>query len=139
MLPSFVSNKLPPTKALAVQTAIIGGGAGFSLCFPKPESFDASFHIILGSHRGHFLRPEGFYYPSSVERMPLGWKRYEAFLSFQTELNAFLFPYLCKTFPLCESLGAKAFLSSVLPYSEKYESRKARISLPQRKTAEDGA
>jgi len=71
--------------------------------------------------------------------MPLGWERYEAFLAFQAELNAFLFPYLCKTFPLCESLGAKGFLSSVLPCSEKYESREAWISPPQRKTAEEGA
>ena len=139
MLPSFVSSKLPPAKALAVQTAIVGGGAGFSLYFPKPESFDASFHITLGSHRGQFLRPEGFYYPAPIEKMPLGWERYEAFLAFQAELNAFLFPYLCTTFPLCESLGAKGFLSSVLPYSEKHESRKAWISLPQRKTAEEGA
>lgn len=136
MLPSFASASLPPVKALAMQTAIIGGGAGFSLYFPKPAGFDSSHLVLLGSHKGYFLRPEGFYRPQSLDAMPLGSERLEAFLSFQAELCAFLFPFFVKAFPLCESLGAQRFLTFTLPYSEKYESRKAWLSLPNRKSAE---
>jgi hypothetical protein len=139
MLPSFASASLPPIKALAKQTAIVGGGAGFSLYFPKPEGFDASHLVSLSRHKGYFLRPEGFYYPSPIERMPLGSERYESFLDFQAELCAFLFPYFVKAFPLCESLGEKRFLSSTLPWEGKYESKSLWLSLPQRKSAEGKA
>jgi hypothetical protein len=136
MLPSFASASLPPIKALAKQTAIVGGGAGFSLYFPKPEGFDASHLVSLSRHKGYFLRPEGFYYPSPIESMPLGFERYESFLAFQAELCTFLFPYFVKAFPLCESLGEKRFLSSTLPWEGKYESKSLWLSLPQRKSAE---
>ena len=136
VLPSFVSS-IGQTKALAWQTAIIGGGAGFSLYFPA-ERESSSFLVHLGSHDGLFQRPEGYYYPQEIEAMPLGKERYEAFLTFQKELNAFLFPLFCKAFPLAESLGEKLFLSSVLPYSQKYESRKAWLTLPSAKRCVKG-
>ena len=139
MLPSFASASLPPIKALAKQTAIMGGGAGFSLYFPKPEGFDASHLISLSSHKGYFVRPESFYRPKSLDLMPLGFERYESFLAFQAELCAFLFPSFVKAFPLCESLGAKRFLASTLPYSEKHQSKSLWLSLPQRKSAEGEA
>jgi len=132
-LPAFASASLPPIKALAKQTAIIGGGAGFSLYFPKPEGFDASHLVILSRHKGYFLRPEGFYRPASLDAMPLGSERLEAFLAFQAELLGFLFPYFAKAFPLCESLGSQRFLSNVLSYSERYESKSLWLSLPDRK------
>ena len=135
-LPAFASASLPPIKALACQTAFVGGGAGFSLYFPKPEGFDPGHLIMLSSQKGFLLRPEGFYRPASLDLMPLGAERLEAFLAFQTELLGFLFPYFAKAFPLCESLGSRRFLSSVLPYSERYESRKAWLLLPDRKSAE---
>lgn len=137
MLPSFASEKLPKVKALAKQTAMVGGGAGFDLYFKKPEGFDASFLVSLSSHSGCFLRPEGFYYPSAIESLPLGWERYESFLAFQTELQSFLFPYFIKAFPLAESLGEKRFLSSVLPWEQKYESKSVWLALPDRKSAEE--
>lgn len=136
MLPSFASASLPFTKALACQTAIIGGGAGFSLYFPKPKGFDPGHLVSLGDRRGYFLYAEGFYRPASLDSMPLGGERLEAFLAFQSELLGFLFPFVVKAFPLCESLGSKRFLSSVLSYSKSYESRKAWLSLPDRKSAE---
>jgi hypothetical protein len=133
MLPSFTS-ALQQTKALACQTALIGGGAGFSLYFPfAKERGSASFLVSLSSHDGMFQRPEGYYYPEEVEKMPLGWERYEAFLSFQKELNAFLFPFFCEAFPLAERLGDQRFLSSCLPYDEKHESRKTWLLLPAAK------
>jgi hypothetical protein len=136
MLPSFISASLPPTKALACQTAIIGGGAGFSLYFPCHQREGRNFLVSLSSHDGYFQRPEGYYYPESLESMPLGFDRLEAFNAFQAELLSFLFPYFVKAFPLCESLGSQRFLSSVLSYSESYESRKAWLLLPDRKGAE---
>ena len=139
MLPSFASASLPHVKALAKQTAIIGGGAGFSLYFPKPEGFETSHLVILSSRKGYFLRPEGFYYPSAIERMPLGFERYESFLAFQAELSAFLFPYFAKAFPLCKSLGEKGFLTSSLSWEEKHQSKSLWLSLPQRKSAEGEA
>jgi hypothetical protein len=132
-LPAFASASLPPIKALACQTAIVGGGAGFSLYFPCPITDGQSFLVSLSSHKGYFQRPEGYYYPSSLESMSLGFDRLEAFNAFQAELLGFLFPYFVKAFPLCESLGSQRFLSSVLSYSEKYESRKAWLLLPARK------
>lgn len=129
MLPSFASCVIS-TKALAVQTAIVGGGAGFSLHFPCHNTEKASFLVSLSSHRGWFQRPEGYYYPAEIERLPLGEERYKAFLSFQEELNAFLFPYFVKALPLAKSLGESRFLSSVLPYDQKHESKKAWIELP---------
>jgi hypothetical protein len=133
MLPSFASASLLPVKALAKQTAIVGGGAGFSLYFPKPKGFDASHLVSLSRHKGYFLRPEGFYRPASLDAMPLGRERLEAFLAFQAELLDFLFPYFAKAFPLCESLGSQRFLSNVLSYSERYESKSLWLSLPDRK------
>ena len=135
-LPSFASS-IGQTKALAWQTAIVGGGAGFSLYFPA-ERESSSFLVHLGSHDGLFQRPEGYYYPQEIEAMPKGADRLEAFLAFQKELNAFLFPLFCKAFPLAESLGEQRFLSSVLPYSQKYESRKAWLTLPAAKRCVTG-
>jgi hypothetical protein len=135
-LPAFASASLPPIRALACQTAICGGGAGFSLYFPKPEGLEAGHLVSLSGQKGYFLRPEGFYRPGFLDAMPRGSERLEAFLAFQSELLAFLFPYFVEAFPLCESLGSQRFLSSVLPYSQKYESRKAWIMLPDRKGAE---
>ncbi len=132
-LPSFASS-LQQTKALAVQTAIVGGGAGFSLYFPlAKERESASFLVSLSSHDGIFQRPEGYYYPKEIEAMPLGEERYRAFLSFQKELNAFLFPFFCEAFPLAERLGEQRFLSSCLPYEEKHKSGKAWLLLPASK------
>jgi hypothetical protein len=71
--------------------------------------------------------------------MPLGFERYESFLAFQVELSAFLFPYFAKAFPLCRSLGEKGFLTSSLPWEEKYQSKSLWLSLPQRKSAEGEA
>ena len=139
MLPSFASASLPPVKALAMQTAIIGGGAGFSLYFPKRKGCDTAHLVSLSGRKGYFVRPEGFYRPESLDAMPLGSERFEAFLSFQAELCAFLFPFFVEAFPLCESLGAQRFLTFTLPYSERYESRKAWLSLPDRKSAEGKA
>ena len=136
MLPSFASASLPPVKALARQTAIVGGGAGFSLYFPKLKGFETPHLVILSSRQGYFVPPEGFYRPESLDAMPLGFERYESFLAFQAELCAFLFPYFVKALPLCKSLGAKRFLSSTLPWEEKYESKALWLSLPQRKSAE---
>jgi hypothetical protein len=62
-LPAFASASLPPIKALACQTAIVGGGAGFSLYFPCPITDGQSFLVNLSSHKGYFQRPEGYYYP----------------------------------------------------------------------------
>lgn len=134
--PSFASASLPPIKALAWQTPLIGGGASFSLYFPKVPSSADNFLVSLASYEGWFQRPEGFYYPSSLENMPVGWERYESFLVFQKEMNAFLFPFFIAAFPLAESLGEEGFLSSVLPYSQTYERKKAWLSLPDRKSAE---
>ena len=132
-LPSFASPDLQ-TKALACQTATCGGGAGFSLYFPlTKERGSASFLVSLSSHNGMFQRPEGYYYPTEIERMPLGWERYDAFLAFQKELNTFLFPFFCEAFPLAERLGDQRFLSSCLPYEEKHESRKSWLLLPAAK------
>lgn len=139
VLPSFASSSLPFTKALACQTAIIGGGASFSLFFPKPASLSPSSGIVsLSSHRGLFLRPEAFYRPSSLDQLPLGSERLEAFLSFQEDLRLFLFPFFIEAFPLSASLG-KRFLESPLPYDQKHESRKAWLLLPDRKSAEGEA
>jgi len=139
MIPSFVSASLPFTKALACQTAIIGGGANFSLYFPHPERGFNSGHLVsLGRFKGYFVYPESFYYPASLDAMPLGGERLEAFLAFQAELLSFLFPFIAKAFPLCESLGSKRFLSSVLSCGKTYESRKAWLLLPDRKEAEEG-
>lgn len=135
-LPAFASASLPPIKALACQTAFVGGGAGFSLYFPCASISGKNFLVSLSSHKGYFQRPEGFYYPESLEALPLGFERLEAFEAFQAELLSFLFPYFAKAFPLCESLGSQRFLSSVLPYSERYESRKVWLLLPDRKGAE---
>ena len=135
-LPAFASASLPPIKALACQTAFVGGGAGFSLYFPKPEGFDPGHLVTLSGQKGFLLRPEGFYRPDSLDAMPVGSERLEAFLAFQAELLSFLFPYFAKAFPLCESLGSQRFLSSVLSYSVRYESRKAWLLLPDRKGAE---
>lgn len=133
LLPSFASPDLQ-TKALACQTAIVGGGAGFSLYFPlAKERKGTSFLVSLSSHNGMFQRPEGYYYPAEIERMPLGWERYDAFLAFQKELNAFLFPFFCEAFPLTKRLGDQRFLSSCLPYEEKHESRKTWLLLPAAK------
>lgn len=143
MYPSFASEKLPSIKALACQTAMVGGGAAFDLYFRKPEGFHTSHLVSLPRHKGYFLRSEGFYYPCELERMPTGWERYESFLAFQAELQAFLFPYFVKAFPLAESLGEKRFLSSVLPWQEdgkplpKYESKSLWLALPDRKSAEE--
>jgi len=131
-LPSFASS-FQQTKALACQTAMCGGGVGFSLYFPIESRKGRSFLVSLSSHDGMFQRPEGYYYPEVIERMPLGWERYDAFLSFQKELNAFLFPFFCEAFPLAERLGDQRFLSSCLPYEEKHESRKAWLLLPAAK------
>ena len=131
-LPSFAS-ALQQTKALACQTAMCGGGAGFSLYFPIESTEGRSFLVSLSSHDGMFQRPEGYYYPEELEKMPLGWERYEAFLAFQKELNAFLFPFFCNAFPLAESLGAQRFLSSCLPYEENHKSGKAWLLLPAAK------
>lgn len=135
MLPSFASASLS-VKALACQTAIVGGGAGFSLFFPCHNTEGKSFLVSLSSHSGWLQRPEGYYYPQSLEAMPLGFERLEAFHAFQAELSSFLFPFFCKAFPLAESLGSQRFLSSVLPYSQKYESKKAWLLLPASKGAE---
>jgi hypothetical protein len=137
MLPSFASASLPFTKALACQTAIIGGGASFSLYFPQPKrGFDSGHLVSLGSSKGYFVCPESFYRPAFLDAMHLGSERLEAFLAFQSELLGFLFPFIAKAFPLCKSLGSKRFLSSVLSYGETYESRKAWLLLPDRKGAE---
>ncbi len=132
LLPSFTSSS-QQIKALACQTAMCGGGAGFSLYFPIENREGRSFLVSLSSHNGMFQRPEGYYYPEEVEKMPLGWERYDAFLSFQKELNAFLFPFFCEAFPLAERLGDQRFLSSCLPHEEKHESRKAWLLLPAAK------
>lgn len=129
MLPSFASS-LISTKALAVQTAIVGGGAGFSLYFPCHNTKKASFLVSLSSHSGWFQRPEGYFYPIEIEKLPLGEQRLRAFLAFQKDLSSFLFPYFVKALPLAEGLGESRFLSSVLPYDQKYKSRKAWIELP---------
>lgn len=129
MLPSFVSPS-STVKALAWQTAIIGGGAGFSLYFPCDNPEGKSFLVSLASHSGMFQRPEGYYYPESLERMPLGFDRLEAFNVFQAEMLRMIFPAFVKAFPLAESLGESRFLSSVLPYDQKHESKKAWIELP---------
>jgi len=128
-LPSFASS-LQQTKALGCQTAICGGGAGFSLYFPIESTKGRSFLVSLSSHNGMFQRPEGYYYPKEIEAMPLGEERYRAFLSFQKELNAFLFPFFCEAFPLAERLGEQRFLSSCLPCEEKHKSGKAWLLLP---------
>ena len=135
-LPAFASASLPPIRALARQTAICGGGAGFSLYFPKPEGLEAGHLVSLSGQKGYFLRPEGFYRPASLDLMPLGAERLEAFLAFQAELFAFLFPYFQRPFPACSSLGAQRFLTHTLPYDQVYGSRKTWIELPDRKGAE---
>lgn len=132
-LPAFVSSS-ETVKALACQTAIIGGGAGFSLYFPCATTEGKSFLVSLSAHKGWFQRPEGYYYPDTLEAMPLGSDRLEAFYAFQEELNAMLFPLFIEAFPLAESLGHR-FLSSCLAYDRRYESRKAWLSLPARKEA----
>jgi hypothetical protein len=135
MLPSFVSPSVT-VKALACQTAMIGGGASFSLYFPCENIAGKSFLVSLSSHHGMFQRPEGYYYPESLERMPLGFDRLEAFNAFQKEMLSMIFPAFVKAFPFAESLGKARFLSSVLPYDQKHESRKAWLSLPARRDAQ---
>ena len=135
MLPSFVS-PFSTVKALACQTAMIGGGAGFSLYFPCESTEGQSFLVSLSSHRGMFQRPEGYYYPESLERMPLGFDRLEAFNAFQKEMLSMIFPAFVKVFPLAESLGEARFLCCVLSYDQKHESRKVWLSLPARREAQ---
>ena len=135
MLPSFVSPS-STVKALACQTAMVGGGASFSLYFPCENTESQSFLVSLSSHNGWFQRPEGYYYPESLERMPLGFDRLDAFNAFQKEMLSMIFPAFVKAFPLAESLGEARFLSSVLPYDKKHESRKAWISLPAKREAQ---
>lgn len=135
MLPSFVSPS-STVKALACQTAMIGGGASFSLYFPCDNTKGKSFLVSLSSHSGMFQRPEGYYYPESLERMPIGFDRLEAFNDFQKEMLSMIFPAFVKAFPLAESLGEAHFLFSVLPYDQKHESRKAWLSLPARREAQ---
>ena len=134
MLPSFASAS-STVKALACQTAIIGGGAGFSLYFPCLSIEGKSFLVSLSSHKGYFQRPEGYYYPESLERMPLGFDRLDAFHTFKQEMLSMVFPSFVDAFPLAESLGAKRFLSHCLSYDQKHQSRKAWLSLPARKDA----
>ena len=69
-LPAFASASLPSIKALACQTAFVGGGAGFSLYFPKPEGFDPGHLVTLSGQKGFLLRPEGFYRPDSLVLIP---------------------------------------------------------------------
>lgn len=135
-LPAFASASLPPTKALACQTAIVGGGAGFSLYFPCANTRGKSFLVSLSSHKGYFQRPEGFYYPESLEALPLGFERLEAFEAFQAELLSFLFPYFQQVFPACSPLGSQRFLSGVIPPNQAYASRRTWLLLPDRKGAE---
>ena len=135
-LPAFASASLPPIKALACQTAFVGGGAGFSLYFPKPEGFDPGHLVTLSGQKGFLLRPEGFYRPDSLDAMPVGSERLEAFLAFQAELLSFLFPYFQEAFPACSPLGSQRFLSGIIPPNQAYASRKTWLLLPDRKGAE---
>lgn len=132
MLPSFVSPS-STVKALACQTAMIGGGASFSLYFPCENTEGQNFLVSLSSHSGMFQRPEGFYYPDFLEKMPLGFGRLEAFNAFQKEMLSMIFPFFVKAFPLAESLGEARFLYSVLPYDQKFKSSNDWLSLPARK------
>lgn len=134
MLPSFVSPSAT-VKALACQTAMIGGGASFSLYFPCENTEGQSFLVSLSSHRGMFQRPEGYYYPESLESMPLGFDRLEAFNAFQEEMLSMIFPFFQQAFPACSPLGSQRFLSGIIPPNQAYASRKTWLSLPARREA----
>ena len=138
-LPSFASAELPSVKALATLSPFFGGGATFGLLFRKPETLRASHLVSLCSQQGYFVYPETFYRPESLDKMPQGWERLEAFEAFQKELLSWLFPFFCEAFPLAERLGEERFLSSCLPYSEHYEGKSLWLSLPNRKSAEGEA
>ena len=99
-------------KGLFRQSALIGGGASFSLFFPlagSSESPEASRFGSLSSFSSHpgklFAEASAFYRPSSLDLLPLGWERYESFLSFRKSLESWLFPFCAACFPASLPLG----------------------------------
>lgn len=109
-LPSMAKDAT--VKGLFRQSALIGGGASFSLFFPlngSPESPEASRFGSLSSFSSHpgklFAEASAFYRPSSLDQLPLGWERYERFLSFRKSLESWLFPFCAACFPASLPLG----------------------------------
>ena len=97
-------------KGLFRQSALIGGGASFSLFFPLEEAErEASRFNSLSSFSSHpgklFAEASAFYRPSSLDQLPLGWERYESFLSFRKSLESWLFPFCVACFPASLPLG----------------------------------
>jgi hypothetical protein len=97
-------------KGLFRQSALIGGGASFSLFFPLEEAErEASRFNSLSSFSSHpgklFAEASAFYRPSSLDQLPLGWERYESFLSFRKSLESWLFPFCAACFPASLPLG----------------------------------
>jgi len=97
-------------KGLFRQSALIGGGASFSLFFPLEEAErEASQFNSLSSFSSHpgklFAEAPAFYRPSFLDQLPLGWERYESFLSFRKSLESWLFPFCAACFPASLPLG----------------------------------
>lgn len=99
-------------KGLFRQSALIGGGASFSLFFPldatERNAFEFGSLSSFSSHPGKlWAEASAFYRPSFLDDLPLGWERYESFLSFQRSLESWLFPFCAACFPASLPLGDK--------------------------------
>jgi hypothetical protein len=108
-LPSMAEDTV---KGLFRQSAMIGGGASFSLFFPldaKARERDFLRFASLSSFSSHpgklFAEASAFYRPSFLDDLPLGWERYESFLSFRKSLERWLFPFCAACFPASLPLG----------------------------------
>lgn len=127
-------------KGLFRQSALIGGGASFSLFFPLDATErDASEFGSLSSFSSHpgklWAEASAFYRPSFLDDLPLGWERYESFLSFQRSLESWLFPFCAACFPASLPLGDK--WASALSFEKgSSESLFCWLSLPAWKLSE---
>lgn len=106
-LPSMAEDTV---KGLFRQSALIGGGASFSLFFPlEATERDTSEFGSLSSFSSYpgklFAKASAFYRPSFLDDLPLGWERYESFLSFRKSLESWLFPFCAACFPASLPLG----------------------------------
>lgn len=136
-LPSMAEDTV---KGLFRQSALIGGGASFSLFFPLDATErDASELGSLSSFSSHpgklWAEASAFYRPAFLDDLPLGWERYESFLSFQRSLESWLFPFCAACFPASLPLGDK--WSSALSFEKgSSESLFCWLSLPAWKLSE---
>jgi hypothetical protein len=117
-------------KAQLIQGAFVGGGGRFDLWIPCSEDHTGRSYLsgIVSSGK-HYLRPEAYYRPAFLDSMPVGFDRYDAFLSFEKELAIFLAPFVHKAFPLSRQFGDN-WNKSIIPYDQKIKGKKATVVLP---------